>query len=143
MRITQGQLRQIILEELQREFMSTRRLKLSNSGDLPPIEPPSPPERDDGPRGGSGIISWHISPGKMKYNAGHGTAYGENGKVLGHFTLSHFFSKWNIDQTIAMDLQAKALQILEQFGDDVIVTLDFGGGGDPRAKVTRFTRSKD
>ena len=110
MRITPAQLRQIIKEELQREFMSSRSLKLADfGGDLPPEEPPEPePERGGGP---SGIKAWYVSPMEMRHERGMGTETGGR-YIVGRSTLDEFLSKWSVNPKDAQFVHRRVEEVL-------------------------------
>lgn len=127
MHITVRQLRQIIREELQREFMSSRTLKLSDfGGDLPPVEPPEPePERGGGH---SGIKAWYVSPMEMRHEGGVGTETGGR-YIVGRSTLDEFLSKWSVGpkdsqfvhrrvEEVLAAIRASAFDDLEDDDDD-------------------------
>jgi hypothetical protein len=109
MKITSTNLRQIIREELQREFMSSRKLKLADfGGDLPPVEPPEPePERGGGP---SGIKAWYVSPMEMRHEKGVGTETG--GLHRERCTLDQFLRKWSVSPKDAHFIRRRVEEVL-------------------------------
>lgn len=122
MRITQAQLRRLIREELQREFMSSRRLKLADfGGDLPPEEPPGPdPERGGG---SSGIKSWIVSPIEMRLKGGVGTEM-TGGWIVGRSTLDQFLSKWGVRGGDAKNVKMRVDSVLAKIAASAFEDLE-------------------
>jgi hypothetical protein len=146
MRITSHQLRQIIKEELQREFMSSRSLKLADFGaDLPPIEPPEPErERGGGP---SGIKAWMVSPMEMRHDGGKGTE--QSGRfIVGRSTLIEFLRKWSVSLPVTRRVKGDVDRVLaeiaasafddleddEDFEDDYGDEEDYEPGWNPQGE---------
>lgn len=141
MKITK-QLRQIIKEELQREFMSSRSLKLADfGGDLPPREPEEPEPERGGP---GGVKAWLVSPMEMRHEGGRGTE--QSGRfIVGRSTLIEFLRKWgvslpvtrrvkgDVDRVLA-EIAASAFDDLEDddFEDDYDDEEDYEPGWNPQ-----------
>lgn len=121
MRITSQQLRQLIREALQREFMNARSLKLADfGGDLPPEEPPEPdPERG----GSSGIKSWSVSPIEMRLKGGVGTEL-SGGWIVGRSTLDQFLSKWGVRGASAKNVKMRVEGVLAKIAASAFEDLE-------------------
>jgi len=111
MKITRRKLRQIIKEELQREFMSSRSLKLADlGGDLPPIEPIEPEPERGGP---DGIKAWMVSPMEVRHEAGRGTEQADR-FIVGRSTLIEFLRKWRVSPPVARRVEADVDRVLAE-----------------------------